>query len=103
MAQDINVTISETDTISVTITGGIGINAVSIYKKAFTDSDLAAGILTVTHNLAVTYPIIQIYNNNEKQVTPDDVTYVDSNSCLIDLSSWGTISGTWNVSILGGT
>jgi len=101
MSNDINVTINETDTIEVTITGGIAASTYS-HVDSFVDGDLSSGILTVTHNLNVEYPLVQIYNSNKKLVSPDDVTYVDSNSSLVDLSSWGPIEGTWHLIIMGG-
>jgi len=102
MANDINVTINETDTIFVTITGGIAAASTYSHVDSFVDGDLSSGILTVTHNLNVEYPLVQIYNSNKKLVSPDDVTYVDSNSSLVDLSSWGPIEGTWHLIIMGG-
>jgi len=110
MSDDINVTVNETDTIkvtvietdtiSVTITGGIA--GASNYTLAFTNSDLASGILTVTHGLNAKYPILEIYNDSDKIVSPDDIEYTDVNSCSIDLTSWRTLTGTWHITVLGG-
>jgi len=68
-----------------------------IVRGIFTNADLAAGVLTVTHskNLATPFTLnIQIYNNSGKIVLPDAVTG-SANSHAIDLSSYGVLTGTW--------
>jgi hypothetical protein len=68
--------------------------------STFTDADLTAGVLTITHNLDLDapYPInALIFDNNSKQVLPDSVTGL-ANSVEIDLSSYGTLTGTWGYS-----
>jgi hypothetical protein len=68
--------------------------------NTFTDADLTAGVLTITHNLDLDapYPInALIFDNTNKQVLPDSVTGL-ANSVEIDLSSYGTITGTWGYS-----
>jgi len=72
----------------------------SSYVDDFTNVDLVAGILTVTHNLGSKYCVVAVYNNNDKIIIPDDVTGTDANTTTIDLSSFGTITGTWNVRIV---
>lgn len=71
------------------------------YKTTFTDSDLSSGnILTVTHNLGEKYCLVQIYDENDKKANPDDIELVDSNNLNVDLSTFGTISGTWHIIIV---
>jgi hypothetical protein len=68
--------------------------------STFTNADLTDGVLTITHNLDLDapYPInALIFDNNSKQVLPDSVTGL-ANSVEIDLSSYGTITGTWGYS-----
>jgi hypothetical protein len=63
----------------------------------FVNGDLVAGILTITHSkgYSAPYPIvIAIFDNNNKQIVPDEVTGA-TNTVLIDLTSYGAISGTW--------
>lgn len=74
------------------------------YKKGaggtsgtFTNATLSSGILTITHNLGLSTPYalsVSIYDNNGKQIIPDDVTG-STNSVAIDLTSFGTLAGTW--------
>lgn len=75
-------------------TGSLG------YTLAFTNASLSAGILTVNHALGVDYPDVAIYDNNKKWIIPDEVTSVTTNQLTVDLSSYGTISGTWNLLVM---
>jgi hypothetical protein len=69
--------------------------------QSFVDADLTAGVLTFAHNLGQQYPAIVVVNNSGKQVIPDDVTFTNANSAAIDLTSYGTLTGTWNVRAVG--
>lgn len=69
----------------------------SAYTMSFTNSNLSAGILTVTHNLGSKYCCVAVSNNNDKQVVPNEVTFTSTSALAIDLSGFGTLSGTWNV------
>lgn len=71
--------------------------AASATSGTFTNGDLSAGILTITHSLSLSAPysiIVVIFDNNGKQIIPDDVTG-STNSVAVDLNSYGTLSGTW--------
>jgi len=64
---------------------------------SFTNASLTAGVLTITHNLTLSTPYsltVSIFNNSSQQITPDLITGA-ANSVAIDLSSYGTLSGTW--------
>jgi hypothetical protein len=68
-----------------------------VTRGTFTNADLAAGVLTITHskNLATPYTLqVVIYNNLGKIILPDAVTGT-ANSHAIDLSSFGALTGTW--------
>lgn len=64
-------------------------------NATFTSADLAAGVLTVSHGLLYQDVHVSVYNNSNKQVSPDDVTIINATTVAIDLSSWGTLTGTW--------
>lgn len=64
---------------------------------SFNDGDLSTGVYTFNHALDTQFLAIAVYDNNDKEVTPDEITATDSDNAVIDLSSYGTISGTWNV------
>lgn len=67
------------------------------YRTSFTNANLSAGVLTVTHSLGQSVVNVMVFDNTNKNIRPDDITLVDSNSLTVDLSSFGTLSGTWNV------
>ena len=70
---------------------------------SFTDANLSSGKLSFSHNLNVEYPGIAVYDNNDQLMAPDDVTPQSVNSVEIDLTSLGTITGTWHVTAIGGS
>lgn len=71
------------------------------YSTTFTDSDLTAGVLSVAHSLSQNPSVVQVYDNSNKNILPDAITVVDTNNVTIDLTSWGTLTGTWRVVCLG--
>ncbi len=72
-----------------------------IYRTTFQNSDLVSGVLTVTHNLGQQYPVVQLVDNNGKVIIPDDVNLSATNSLTVDLTSFGTLTGTWRVQVTG--
>lgn len=66
----------------------------------FVFANLSAGVLTITHNKGLSTPYtltVTISDNNNQEIKPDNVTG-STNSVAVDLSSYGTISGTWGYS-----
>jgi hypothetical protein len=73
------------------------------YKTSFVLSDLSAGILTVNHNLGARYVSVVVYDDSYKLIMPDEVEVSNSNTSLVDLSSFtSTFTGTWSVVVLAG-
>ncbi len=71
------------------------------HKESFGNVDLTAGVLTVTHNLNSEFPSsVIVWDNNSLIISPDDIESTGVNTLTVDLSSYGTITGTWNVSII---
>jgi len=70
------------------------------YQRTFINADLATGVLTVTHNLNSNYVIVAVYDNNSKQIGPDDITLTSVNALTIDLTSYGTLTGTWSCIVI---
>jgi len=66
------------------------------YFLSFTNLDLSDNILTVNHNFGHKYTTVQIYDNNDKLIVPDEVTLSNINSLTVNVSSYGEISGTWH-------
>jgi len=63
-------------------------------SDTFVNGDLAAGVLTITHNLGTTNVLIAVKDNNGI-VTTYTATVVDANSCTINLAAVAPITGTW--------
>jgi len=63
----------------------------------FVDADLTAGVLTVSG----TDPIAAVVDNSGVVVAADDITYGVADT-TVDLSSFGTITGTWKVKFARG-
>jgi hypothetical protein len=53
--------------------------------------------LVFDHNCNETYPIVQIYDNSKRMIIPDEVHLSSANQVCVDLTSYGTITGTWCV------
>jgi hypothetical protein len=70
----------------------------SATEAVFTNGDLTAGILTVTHNAGLSSKftaLAQVINNSGSMVIPDEINTFSTNSFKVDLSSYGTIAGDW--------
>ena len=78
------------------------LGATSVFPISFTNASLTSGLLTVTHTLGRQYVSVSVYDDNNKKIpTVDDVTCSSITSCTIDLTSFGTLTGTWNAVIVG--
>jgi len=69
----------------------------------FTNASLSTGKLTITHSKKLTAPyaiVVEIFDNSGEKILPDNVTG-SINSVEIDLTSYGTLSGTWGYSYIG--
>lgn len=83
-------------------TSGITINTTSkVYRLSFVAGDLSAGILTVSHNLSQQIVMVQVSNQLNQVIVPDLVTLTSTTTCSVDLSSYVTLVGTWNVIVRG--
>jgi len=68
----------------------------------FDNTNLTAGVLTITHNKGLTAPyvvFVSIFNNSNQQIIPDLITGA-TNSVAVDLGSYGAISGTWGYEVI---
>jgi len=86
--------VTGTGLLSVTA-GVLGLYSAASFQQTFTNADLVAGVLTVTHNRNEQYSTVTIVDNLDKAVLPDDVTYTSVNALTVDLSSFGALSGSW--------
>lgn len=84
------------------LTGATGETPLFV-SDSFDDGDLTSGVLTIAHtNGNVVLPGIIVDNNGKKIAFEDNVTF-SNNSIAVDLSSFGTLTGTWKYSFGGCT
>ena len=72
-----------------------------IVRGTFVNDDLTAGVLAIAHNLNVATVLVQIFDESNQMVLPDLLTLTGANDTSVDLSSYGTIAGTWSYIIFG--
>lgn len=90
----------DTGDTSLATTGYVAVHAgTSGFNDTFVDGDLTAGVLTVTHNLGQQLVHVTVADNNDNQIIPDDITFDTVNQCSVDLTSFGTLTGTWSISV----
>jgi hypothetical protein len=66
-------------------------------RGTFTNATLSSGVLTITHSLGLSTPFIlntTIVDDSQKMIIPDEITFAN-NTIVVDLSSYGTLTGTW--------
>ncbi len=72
-----------------------------VFRTTFTNASLTAGVLTITHNLGHQDVQVVIRDNNNRKILPDEDTTTSANACTIDLTSYGTLTGTWRAIVCG--
>ena len=79
----------------------IALATVSVYRQAFTNASLTAGIAQFVHNLNENFTQVTIYDNFNKIIIPAEITVVDPDTIDVDLNSFGTLVGNWHVVVIG--
>ena len=78
------------------------LGTVGVWRQSFTNTSLTSSLLTVTHTLGQQFVSVTVYDENNKLiVTVDDVTCSSSSVFTVDLTSFGPITGTWNLIAMG--
>ena len=80
----------------------LGGGGATLTRATFTNANLTAGVLTITHSAALSAPytvMVTVFDNNYQQIIPDSITGA-TNTVAIVLSSYvtaggGSIAGTW--------
>lgn len=88
--------------ITVTANGLELTTIASAVRGTFVNADLSTGVLTISHLKALTAPYtvsVTIFNNSGVQVIPDSVTGT-TNNVAVDLTSYGSLTGTWGYEVL---
>jgi hypothetical protein len=73
----------------------------AVYRRSFTDADLTSGVLSVTHNLEQKYVNVTVYDENDKQIIPNEVFLQNTTQLQIDFTGFSVLSGTWNLVVIG--
>jgi hypothetical protein len=84
--------------------GSVGnmLSVARFIEGTFANANLTAGILTVNHNLGRLRPIVSICDgNNDVWSSVDNIKYISVNQLQVDMTSLGTLTGTWGISIAG--
>ncbi len=67
-------------------------------EQTFSHNNLDGnGVLTVVHDLNEFYPNVVIYDESNQIVTPGVVRSLSASTITVDLSDFGTFTGTWRV------
>lgn len=72
-------------------------NYVGSHTESFTNGDLSAGVLSVTHSLGTKFVQCTVFDNSDVAVAADSVTGTSTSVADIDLTTQGALTGTWNV------
>jgi len=77
------------------------VTASKIYRKSFINSEVSGGVIVVTHNLGNKIVLVQVSDNLDNVISPDQVTLLNSTQAQITLTSFVPLTGTWNVIVRG--
>lgn len=81
-------------------TGGGGGGSSNSYSTTFTNADLSGGGITITHSLGIRAIVCQVFDNAWRMINPDYINPNGTDTVFIDLTSYGTITGTWTVKVV---
>jgi hypothetical protein len=71
------------------------------FPGLFTNATLVAGVLSVAHGLGNLAPVFVVTDQNGFTYVPDNVRATDANTLSVDLTTFGTITGTHNYTVIG--
>ena len=80
---------------------GAEITLARVVQGTFTNATLVSGVLSITHNLDNQWPQVTVYDNNNKEINSDDTTATSATVATVDLTTFGTLSGTWRYTVVG--
>lgn len=88
---------TNTDWVEFTLTS----SNTAVYRSSFTNASLTTGVLSVIHALGQKYVQVTIYDNNDKQIIPDEILLLTTSALQVELGSYGVLTGTWNIVVIG--
>jgi hypothetical protein len=82
---------------------GSGAEGVGTYTQTFVNADLTAGSIAISHNLNDQHPLVQVYDDSDNLILPDEITATSVNVSTIDLTGYGDIGATPYTVVISGT
>lgn len=70
----------------------------TVFRNSYTNP---SGSITVTHSLGQKFVTVAVFDENDKQILPDEITATSTSVATLDITSYGTITGTWNIIVTG--
>ena len=72
-----------------------------VYRQSFETADVSGGEIIISHNLGNKIVMVQVSNNLDNLVQPDQITLMSTTQIKLTLSSFVPFPGTWNVIVRG--
>lgn len=70
-------------------------------RGSFTSANITNGMYAFTHGLGQTFNNITVWDNNNNVISPDNINATSNTVVTVDLTSYGTITGTYQI-VVGG-
>jgi hypothetical protein len=86
------------------VTNALASTGVSITRITFNSNNLTSGgsgALIASHNLAQQFVSVAMYDSTNNIAFPDSYNLNSNSSLQVDLDSWGVITGTWHLVMVG--
>lgn len=68
-----------------------------VYRQSFQTGDLTAGEIVIIHNLGNKIVLVQVSDDLDMVIQPDQITLLSSTQVKLTLTSFVPLTGTWNV------
>lgn len=72
-----------------------------VYRQSFVNADVSGGEIIIAHNLGEQIVIVQVSDNTNTLLTPDQVILMSTTQVKLVLSSFIPLTGSWNVIVRG--
>lgn len=73
----------------------------SVVRQSFQTADVGGGEIVITHNLGNKIVLVQVSDNQDQVVQPDQITLLSTTQVKLTLTSFLPLTGVWNVIVRG--
>lgn len=73
----------------------------SVFRQSFQTADVSGGEIMITHNLGNKIVLVQVSDNLDTVIQPDQITLMSTTQLKLTLTSFVPFTGTWNVIVRG--